>query len=143
MRRRLAAFAAVGVIAVAVLWGILQIARPVLGPSIRAVSADRLRQGGIVLVNPFPWDQAAVTQSEAEREAVKQGPGGPVQQSVLAEVVLTNPNVRAPRLCWVVSLPASLVSSNGPPGSTPRQASFYLILIDAHTGEFVQGTAGG
>lgn len=84
-----------------------------------------------------------MSQAEAERDAVTQGSGGPVLQSVLAEVILTNPNVRAPRLCWVVSLPGSLVSSNGPPGSVPRQASFYLVLIDAHTGEFVQGTAGG
>ena len=84
-----------------------------------------------------------MSQAEAERVAVKQGSGGPVLQSVLAEVVLTNPSVRAPRLCWVVSLPGSLVSSNGPPGSVQHHASFYVILIDAHTGDFVQGTAGG
>jgi hypothetical protein len=141
--RRLPPIAAIGVLALVVIWGVLQIARPAFGPSIRAVSADRLRQGGIVLVNPFPWDQPGVSEAEAERDAVKQGPGGPVLQSVLAEVVLTNPSVTAPRLCWVVSLPGSLVSSNGPPGSPQRHASFYLVLIDAHSGEFVEGTAGG
>lgn len=95
-----------------------------------------------MLANPFPWDAAAVSQADAEKAAMKQGPGGPVLQSVLAEVILTNPAVKQPRLCWVVSLPASLVESHGPPGSPPIRASFYIVLIDAHTGEFVEGDAG-
>ena len=124
-------------------WGVLQFAHPTFGPSIRAVSAERLRASGMILANPFPWDQPAIGQAQAENLAAQQGSGGPVLQSVLAEVILTNPAVKQPRLCWVVSLPGSLISSNGPPSSPQRHASFYLVLIDAHTGEFVQGTAGG
>ena len=123
--------------------GVVEILNPTIGPSIRAVSADRLRQDGLLLANPFPWDHSDISQSDAEKEAIKQGPGGPVLQSVLAEVILTNPTTRPPRLCWVVSLPGSLVTSNGPPDSPQVHANFYLILIDAHTGEFVEGTAGG
>jgi hypothetical protein len=108
----------------------------------RAVSADRLREHGILMANPFPWDQAAVTQAGAEKIAIKQSSGGPVLQSVLAEVILTNPTVRPPRLCWVISLPGSLVSSHGPVGSPQIHASFYLVLIDAHTGAFIEGDAG-
>jgi hypothetical protein len=96
----------------------------------------------MVLANPFPWDQATLTQPEAEKLAIKQGPGGPVLQSVLAEVILTNPSIKTPRLCWVVSLPASQITSNGPPGSAPIHASFYIVLIDAHTGAFIEGDAG-
>ena len=124
-------------------WGVLQMVHPTLGPTIRVVTADRLREDGMILVNPFPWDQSTISQAEAEKIAARQGAGGQVLQSVLAEVILTNPSVKQPRLCWVASLPGSLVTSNGPAGSPQRHASFYLILIDAHTGEFVEGTAGG
>jgi len=95
------------------------------------------------MLNPFPWDQAQVTHAQAEQIALKQDPGGSVLQTVLAEVVLTNPSASKPRLCWVVSMPGSLVVSDGPPGSPRRTAKWYLILIDAHSGEFIQGSAGG
>jgi len=36
-----------------------------------------------------------------------------------------------------------VISSHGPPGSIPRRASFYLVLIDARSGHFLYGTAGG
>jgi len=78
-----------------------------------------------------------------EQLALRQAPGGTVLQSVLAEVVQTNPGAQQPRLCWVVSLPGSLVSSNGPPGSSEFRASFNLVFIDAHSGEFLYGSAGG
>jgi hypothetical protein len=124
-------------------WGLLAVFRPSLGPSITSVSAERLSQHGVVLTNPFPWDQPRIGRSKAEQIAIAQAQGGTVLQSVLAEVVMTNPSLRQPRLCWVVSFPGSLVVSNGPPGSAQSHASFYLIFIDARTGEFVQGTAGG
>jgi hypothetical protein len=97
----------------------------------------------MVLVNPYPWDQPRVSAAAADRIAVQQAPGGRVLQTVLAEVILTNPSTRPPRLCWVVSLPGSLVGSNGPAGSVPRRASFYVILIDAQSGDFIEGDAGG
>jgi hypothetical protein len=130
-------------LAVALIAGFIRVFKPTLGPSIRAVSADRLREDGIVLLNPFPWDQPTISQSQAETIGIKQGPGGPVLQSQLAEVILTNPSTRAPRLCWIVSLPGSLVTSHGPAGSPQRHASFYLVLVDARSGEFIEGTAGG
>ena len=116
---------------------------PTLGPTIGAVSADRLAESGTVLLNPFPWDRPEITQSQAERLALQQAPGATVLQSVLAEVVETNAGTKQPRLCWVVSLPASLVSSYGPSGSAPFRATFNLVFIDAHSGEIVFGSAGG
>ena len=95
------------------------------------------------MLNPFPWDPPQITKSQAEQLALKQAPGGTILQTVLAEVVLTNPSSTKPRLCWVVSLPGSLILSHGPPGSPQRTANWYVILIDAHSGEFVQGSAGG
>src|SRR3989442_15970355 len=112
-----------------------------MGPSVRGVSTQRLSQSGIVLLNPFPWDPPQVTQGQAEQIALKQAPGGSVLQTVLAEVVLTNPSSTKPRLCWVVSMPRSLVVSHGPPGSRQRTADWYVILINAHSDEFVQGSA--
>jgi hypothetical protein len=93
------------------------------------------------MVNPFPWDPPQITKSQAEQFALKQAPGGTILQTVLAEVVLTNPSSTKPRLCWVVSMPGSLITSHGPPGSRQRTANWYIILIDAHSGEFVQGSA--
>jgi hypothetical protein len=40
-------------------------------------------------------------------------------------------------------MPGSLILSSGPPASRQQTAKWYLILIDAHSGEFVQGSAGG
>jgi hypothetical protein len=116
---------------------------PSIGPSLRNVSVDRLSQSGIVMLNPFPWDEPEVSRAQAEQIALKQGPGGNIVQTVLAEVVLTNPSTAKPRLCWVVSLPGSQIVSHGPPGSERRTANWYLILVDAHSGEFIQGSAGG
>lgn len=115
---------------------------PTLGPSIGTVSAGRLAESGTVLLNPFPWDPAEITRSQGEQLALRQVSSGTVLQSVLAEVVETNPGAKQPRLCWAVSLPGSLISSSGPPGSTPRRATFYLVFI-AHSGEFLYGSAGG
>jgi hypothetical protein len=94
------------------------------------------------MLNPFPWDPPQVTQGQAEQTALKRAPEGTVLQTTLAEVVLTNPSSTKPRLCWVVSVPGSLVVSHGPQGSRQRTANWHVILIDAHSGEFVQGSAG-
>jgi hypothetical protein len=134
-----AALPLIGVVA----WLLLQTLHPHLGPSIKTVSAQRLEQAGIVLANPFPWDRPAVSASDAERTALIGYSGQSSLQTVLAEVFFTGTNSKQPRLCWVISLPGSLVSSHGPPGSPHSQASFYLVFVDAQTGEFVQGTAGG
>ena len=121
----------------------IRLFHPAIGPSVRGVSAERLSQSGIVMLYPFPWDPPQVAQGQAEQIALRQAPGGTVLQTILAEVVLTNPSSAKPRLCWVVSTPGTLVVSHGPPGSRQRTASRYVILIDAHSGEFVQGSAGG
>jgi hypothetical protein len=85
--------AGAGLLAVVALAGFatfLLVRHPSLGPSIQAVSSERLSAAGIVLLNPFPWDPPRLTRSDAEQIAMKQGPGGPVLQSVLAEFVNTN-----------------------------------------------------
>src|ERR1700719_2787634 len=120
----------------------VRLLHPAIGPSVRGVSAERLSQYGIVMLNPFPWDLTEVTTGQAQQTALKQEPGGPVLKAVLAEVVLTNPSASKPRLCWVVSMPASLIASYGPPGSRKFAATWYITLIDAHSGEFIQGWAG-
>jgi hypothetical protein len=38
-------------------WLGLRVVHPTLGPTLRAVSNDRLAQDGILLMNPFPWDK--------------------------------------------------------------------------------------
>jgi hypothetical protein len=130
-------------LAAILIFAAVRLFHPAVGPSVRGVSAERLSQSGIVMFNPFPWDPPQISQSQAEQIASKQASGGTVLQSVLAEVFLTNPSTTKPRLCWVVSLPGSLVVSNGPPGSRQQTANWYVILIDAHSGEFVKGSAGG
>ena len=142
MRKILVGLATVGLAAILVIAAV-RLLHPALGPSVPGVSAERLSQSGIVMLNPFPWDPPQLTKGQAEQLALKQAPGGTVLETVLAEVVLTNPSATKPRLCWVVSLPGSLMVSNGPPGSRQRTANWYVILIDAHSGEFVQGSAGG
>jgi hypothetical protein len=139
--KRVLAFVLVAAAIIAV--GFVIALRPSIGPDIKAVSGQRLSQRGIRLLNPFPWDIPQISKAQAEQTAIQQGPGGPVLQTVLAEVIDTNPRLRPSRLCWVVSLPGSLIRSNGPPGSVPRSASFYLVFIDAHNGQFVEGVAGG
>lgn len=142
MRKILVGLATVGLAAIFVV-AVVRLLHPAIGPSVPGVSAERLSQSGIVMLNPFPWDPPQLTKGQAEQLALKQAPGGTVLQSVLAEVILTNPSSTTPRLCWVVSLPGSLIMSHGPPGSRQRTANWYVILIDAHSGEFVQGSAGG
>jgi len=142
VRKILVGLAAVGLGTILVMAAV-HLLHPAIGPSVPGVSAERLSQSGIVMLNPFPWDPPQITKSQAEQLALKQAPGGTILQTVLAEVVLTNPSSTKPRLCWVVSLPGSLILSHGPPGSPQRPANWYVILIDAHSGEFVQGSAGG
>jgi hypothetical protein len=142
MRRILVGLAAVALGAILVIEAV-RLLHPAVGPAVAGVSAERLSQSGIVMLNPFPWDPPQITKGQAEQLALKQAPGGTVLQTVLAEVILTNPSSTKPRLCWVVSLPGSLIMSHGPPGSRQRTANWYVILIDAHSGEFVQGSAGG
>jgi hypothetical protein len=141
MRKASIGLAGLAVAAILV-FAAVRLLHPAIGPSVRGVSAERLSQYGIVMLNPFPWDLPKVTPGQAQRTALKQEPGGTVLQTVLAEVVLTNPSASKPRLCWVVSMPGSLIASYGPPASRKFAATWYITLIDAHSGEFIQGSAG-
>jgi hypothetical protein len=127
-------------LAAVLVFAAVRLLHPAIGPPVRG---ERLSQSGIVMLNAFPWDSPQITQGQAEQIALRQAPGGAVLQTVLAKVVLTNLSSRQPRLCWVVSMPGSLILSHGPPGSRQQTAKWYVILIDAHSGEFVQGSAGG
>ena len=114
MRKILVGLAAVGLGAILVIAAV-RLLHPAIGPSLTGVSAERLSQSGIVTLNPFPWDPPQITKGQAEQLALKQAPGGTILQAVLAEVVLTNPSATKPRLCWLVSMPGSLIMSHGPP----------------------------
>jgi hypothetical protein len=141
MRKASIGLAGLAVAAILV-FAAVRLLHPATAPSVRGVSAERLSEYGIVMLNPFPWDVPKTTAGEAQQTSLKQEPAGTVLQTVLAEVVLTNPSTSKPRLCWVVSMPGSLIPSYGPPGSRKLTATWYIILIDAHSGEFVQGSAG-
>jgi hypothetical protein len=121
----------------------VRILHPTISPSLRAVSNERLSEGGILLLNPFPWDHPDIGEAQAGQLALQQAPVGSVLQTVLAEVIQTGTDDKRPRLCWVVSLPASGITSHGPAGSIHRTATYYVVLIDARTGEFISGQAGG
>ncbi len=141
MRKASIGLAGLAVAAILV-FAAVRLLHPAIGPSVQGVSAERLSHYGIVMLNPFPWDLPKVTAGQAQQTALKQQPGGTVLKTVLAEVVLTNPSTSKPRLCWVVSMPGSLIASHGPPGSRKFTATWYITLIDAHSGEFIQGSAG-
>ena len=141
MRKTFIGLAGVALTAVLV-FAAVRLLHPAIGPSVQGVAAERLSKSGIVMLNAFPWDSPQITQAQAAQIAQRQAPGGTVLQTVLAEVVLTNPSSSKPRLCWVVSMPGSLVLSHGPPGSRQRTANWCLILIDGRSGEFIQGSAG-
>jgi hypothetical protein len=124
--------------------GALLLIRPRIGPTLSGASPSDLSASGIVLLNPFPWDTPQVHLSDAQQTALNREPAGTSSsQSALAEVIETHGSSKLPRLCWVFSLPGNLVLTHGPPGSPRGHATYYLVLIDAHTGEFVQGVAGG
>ena len=101
MSRKRAALVAGIVLAGILLFAAARLMHPTFGPTIGTVSADRLAESGTVLLNPFPWDRPEISRSQGEQLALRQAPGGPVLQSVLAEVVKTDTGAKQPRLCWV------------------------------------------
>jgi hypothetical protein len=117
---------------------------PSLGPSLASASSDALGKSGIRLLHPFPWDTPIVTKSLAEKVALRHEQAGtPVLESVLAEVINSNPSPRPPQLCWVVSIPAATVPYFGPRGGLRPGARFYVIFVDARSGEYLWAIAGG
>ena len=121
----------------------LAIGHPSFGPRLSTATPEQAAKSGALLFNPLPWDFPNITKAQAEAVAVSQeAPGTPAISAVLAEVIKTNPNAELPRLCWVVELPAAAAQSNGPRGSAPIKADYYLSFIDAHSGVFLWGVAG-
>jgi hypothetical protein len=117
---------------------------PSLEPTLASASSDALSKSGIRLLHPFPWDTPNVTASLAAKVALSHEQAGtPVLESVLAEVINSNPSPRPPRLCWVISIPASTVPYFGPPGGQRTGARFYVVFVDARSGEYLWAIAGG
>ncbi|HVD04150.1 MAG TPA: hypothetical protein VNF75_08495 [Candidatus Dormibacteraeota bacterium] len=94
-------------------------------------------QGSGLTLNE-PAGTAAIRRGQAVAVAQRQGRQDRVEQVVLAEVTAAGSSLGAqPRLCWVVLLQANPDASGNLPA--PGQIDLYLVLVDAHTGRFLDG----
>lgn len=114
-------------------------------PSLASVGAATLQREGITL--GAPTGAAVVSQASVEQQALQHFPGSSVTQTVLAEFSDTHHSPAIQALAWAVSLsppPGFRAPSNGGPWNTQGAASVsYLVLVfDARTGAFVEGTTG-
>jgi hypothetical protein len=113
------------------------------GPVLRDVSAARLEHNGVHLLSPNN-QKPVIDKATAGRLAALRGrPGAstPVREAVLARVVQDTPAMD--RLCWVVSLdPTGWFVSHGPAAVTRRSASFFVVYIDAASGQWLGSDAG-
>jgi hypothetical protein len=112
--------------------------------TIVGVSSDRLAYVGIKLLQPATGEHASIDKATARHIGAMHGGVGadtPVREVVLARVVQRNPQLD--RLCWIVSLdPSGWFKSHGPQGAPQRQATFFLVFVDAGTGEWLFSDAG-
>jgi hypothetical protein len=114
-------------------------------PSLASIDAATLQQEGITLGTPT--GAAVVSQASVEQQAQRRFPGSSVNQTVLAEFNDTHHSPAIQALAWVVSLsppPGFRGPSNGGRSSTQgvANASYLVLVFDAGTGAFVEGTTG-
>lgn len=111
--------------------------------SIAAVSTNRLAWGGTRLMDPGHVSPGISAARARDLGALQGGLGSmtPVRQAVLAHVVKQSPPIEC--LCWVVSLdPAGWFRSSGPKGAPRRDAKWFLVFLDASTGQWLWSEAG-
>jgi len=118
--------------------------------SLQYVNPDHLRAAGIVLSPPSSGVAATtdvITETAARDVAAKAFSGFPIRDAVLTTVSDERTGLNA--LCWVLDLtPASgVVAAAGPahPGAAynPKPQTFMVLVIDAHTGQWLFARAGG
>jgi hypothetical protein len=110
-------------------------------PTLTTVSAKRLAQSGIQLLPPDA--QPAIDKATAEQLASRRGPSGSttaIREAVLAK--LLDESLNSGKLVWVVSLDPSGFRSHGPATATPWTATFFIVFIDAKTGQWLGSEAG-
>lgn len=108
------------------------------------VTPERLAANGIHLVPPRAGEHAAVPIRAAEATAATRGrPDGTtkIREVVLAHVVIDGSGID--RLCWVVSLdPTGWFHSHGPLNRQPVVATWFLVFVDASSGQWLASDAG-
>jgi len=117
------------------------------GPTLDSVNSALLAEEGIVLETAT--QTATVSQADAEVDAVALFPGSTVSQAILVGFSDTHvvPSIDD-RLAWAVSLDQGSSfrgPSYGPGGgsaATRAPASFFVVFIDAQTGDLIEGTTG-
>lgn len=96
-----------------------------------------LLQGTGLTLNQ-PAGAPAVSQRQAAAVAQRQGGQDTVQQVLLAQVSAAGRQLGGrSRLCWVVLLRANPDLAGNLPA--PGQIDLYLVVVDAHTGRFLEG----
>jgi hypothetical protein len=113
-------------------------------PTLQTARASELALEDITLGNPAA--AAQVTRAQAERTVLTEFPGSQIRESVLAQLHAQRMPSAAHRLCWVVSIvpPGGLWQpSSGAPGNQARiPADYFLLFVDAQTGQYLFGTMG-
>jgi hypothetical protein len=113
--------------------------------NLQTASTAALASNGIQLTEPVGSPQ--IDQAAASTAAVAEYPGSTVREAVLARVDDKNSASPVHCLCWVVSIKPSegfYFPSAGPANrkATTAAPTYMILIIDAATGRFLEGTAG-
>jgi hypothetical protein len=111
-------------------------------PTLANVSANELAKGAIALVAPQAVDTPTISPQKAGATALHEFPfaGSGVRQVLLARVRYTGAPGRGNELCWVVDLtppPGGFPIGAGAPGTAPPPARWFVVFINAVTGDLV------
>jgi hypothetical protein len=111
--------------------------------ALQSVDPQTLLDEGITL--HAPNSAAALSQSRAEAIAVEMNPGASARESVLVDFEDSHAVPAIHCLCWVVSLNRPdgeiVLPSLGSDAKTSFAEKFFIVMIDATTGKFVEGTS--
>jgi hypothetical protein len=125
-------------VAVAVL-SLLAVAAPPLpnGLGLLPSTVALVQRSGVTLNDPSASPAVSVTQ--AVKVARGQGSQDAVEAAILADVSGANGSSLGgtERLCWVVLLQANPDGGGNLP--VPGEIDLYMVLVNAHTGRFLDG----
>lgn len=112
--------------------------------NLQSVTARTLGASGWQLTQPGPLERPTIQADAARRVVLSQFPGAQVRETVLAHVYNNHVVPNLDRMVWVVSIvPAGGIHGNPPPGGAPIQGSYFLVFVDASTGQLLMATSGG